>query len=109
MKLTTEYYFPVVTDAGCRELYNFADSVLFKAGRNLPVQDFDDIRQAMVLACLEKLPKYDASRGIALGGFLYWQCRGAISTWANKHRKEFACGSGYRLTLIAAYYNKPLM
>ena len=109
MTLTENYFFPAITNDGVNELYRFCDSVLFKAGRNIPPQDFEDVRQLMALKCLEKLPKFDKSKCAALGGFLYWQCRGAISIWANKHYKEYACGSGNRMTLIAAYYGKTLM
>lgn len=88
MKLTEEYFFPEVTEAGAKELYSFADSIIFRAGRNLPLKDIPDIRQEMVLKCLEKLSEFDRSKGVILGGYLYWQCRGVISVWANRHRRE---------------------
>lgn len=91
MKLTESYFFPIVTEEGAVELYHFAESVLFKAGRNIPPQDYEDIKQEMVLACLSKLSKFDQSRGIPLGGYLYWQCRGALKTWCRKRVREIPC------------------
>ena len=88
MRLTECYFIPTITDAGVAELYRFTESILYKAGRNIPPKDYEDVRQAMILACLEKLPRYDISKGIPLGGYLYWPCRGAISVWANKHQRE---------------------
>lgn len=88
MKLTEAEFIPTITDKGVAELYQFVESILYKAGRNIPPKDYEDVIQSMVLACLEKLPAYDASKGIPLGGYLYWPCRGAISTWANRHVRE---------------------
>lgn len=93
MKLTEEYFFPVVTSEGVAELYAFADSIIRKCGMMLPAAQHEDIRQEMVLKCLEKLSTYNAAKGVPLGGFLYWQCRGVLSTWANKHRREIPIAS----------------
>lgn len=99
MKLTEEYFFPTVTDKGAAELYAFTDSILYKCGSALPIAQHEDIRQEMVLKCLEKLSSYDASKGVPLGGFLYWQCRGVLSTWANKHRREIPIASDVIISL----------
>lgn len=87
MKLTASYYYPVMTKDGVYELYNFCDSVLYKYNKGVDRGDYDDLRQEMILACLEALPKYDKSKNSELGGFLYWPCRGAISKWQNKRKR----------------------
>lgn len=88
MRLTESEFIPTITERGALELVAFCEAILYKSGRAIPPKDFEDVTQEMLLACLEKLPSYDAGRGIPLGGFLYWQCRGAISKWANKHKRE---------------------
>ena len=88
MKLTEQYFIPVVTDAGVAELYSFADSILHKCALSIPISQREDVRQEMIVKCLTKLGDYDASKGVPLGGYLYWQCRGAISIWANKNKHE---------------------
>ena len=104
MKLTESEFFPTITDSGVEELYHFCDSILYKAGRQIPRNQFEDVRHAMVLRCLEKLSKYDASKGVPLGGYLYWQCRGAISMWANHNKRDIAV-SAERLALLKAGYD----
>lgn len=87
MKLTASYYYPVITRDGVRELYNFCDSVLYKYNKGVDRGDYDDLRQEMILACLEALPKFDPEKCPALGGFLYWPCRGALTKWQNKRKR----------------------
>lgn len=90
MKLTEQYFIPTITNEGVVELYDYTKAILLRAGKQIPRNQWDDVQQEMVLRCLEKLPSFKPEKGIPLGGYLYWQCRGAISIWANKHGREFA-------------------
>lgn len=88
MKLTESEFIPEITEKGSLELMAYCQSILYKAGTSIPVKDQEDVISEMVLVCLEKLPSFNPQRGIPLGGFLYWQCRGAISKWANRNKRE---------------------
>lgn len=99
MKLTEEYFFPTITNEGADELYRFATAIMLKSGSQIPFTQHEDLLQSMILKCLEKLSSFDENKGIPLGGFLYWQCRGAISMWANKNRREYPMQPEAVLTL----------
>lgn len=87
MKLTLCYFFPVITDQGIHELLNYVDSILYKNNKGVYPGDYEDIKQEMILACLEALPEYDQNKCDELGGYLYWKCRGAITKWQNKRKR----------------------
>lgn len=91
MKLTESEFIPTITDKGVEELYRYTKAILLKSGKQIPSSQWEDVQQEMILRCLEKLPSYDPKKGIPLGGYWYWQCRGAISMWANKHGREIPC------------------
>lgn len=95
MKLTEEYFIPTITDDGVAELYRYTKAILLKTGKQIPRNQWEDVQQEMVLRCLEKLPGFDQSKGIPLGGYLYWQCRGAISIWANRYGRELPYADPY--------------
>lgn len=99
MKLTESEFFPVITDRGVEELQSYCKSILFKAGRRIPTKDFEDIEQEMMLTVLQNIHKYDKSKGIPLGGFLYLYCKGALTSWCRKHNRELPLG-----TNVVEYY-----
>ena len=75
-----------ITEEGWVDLRNFCLAILYKRiGAKYPI---DDLLSASLIACVEKLPKYNALKNNELGGFLYWTVLGEISKAACKIKKE---------------------
>lgn len=91
MKLKKKnYYTPeglvFITEEGWIDLRNFCEAILYKRiGNKYPIED---ILSASLIACVEKLPKYNALKNNELGGFLFWTVLGEISKSAHKLKKE---------------------
>lgn len=91
MKLKKKNYYDAdgnvfITEEGWVELRSFCEAILYKRiGAKYPI---DDILSASLIACVEKLPKYNALKNNELGGFLFWTVLGEISKAACRLKKE---------------------
>lgn len=96
MKLNPEYYYDEdgavrITDQGWIDLRNFCRSILYKQiGTKY---DINDLTTRAMLNCIDKLPDYNPSKNVPLGGYLYWTVRGAISLTAIEFKREIPVGT----------------